>query len=53
LLDRNADLAPVYQLIALPVTVFIDQEGILRFHHIGIMTADQLDNYLTLLGVIQ
>jgi thiol-disulfide isomerase/thioredoxin len=53
LLDRNADLAPVYQLIALPVTVFIDQEGILRFHHIGIMTAEQLDNYLTLLGVTQ
>lgn len=53
LLDRSAELAPVYNLMALPVTVFIDQEGILRFHHIGFMTEEQFDNYLFLLGVTQ
>jgi thiol-disulfide isomerase/thioredoxin len=53
LLDRSAELAPIYQLMALPVTVFVDQEGILRFHHIGFMTEEQFDNYLFLLGVSQ
>ena len=53
LFDRTADLAPVYRLMALPVTVFVDREGILRFHHIGIMSDEQFSNYLIALGAIQ
>jgi thiol-disulfide isomerase/thioredoxin len=53
LLDRDANLAPVYRLMALPVTVFVDQEGILRYHHIGIMSEEQFSQYLEGMGVAQ
>lgn len=53
LFDRSADLAPVYRLMALPVTVFVDRDGILRFHHVGIMSEEQFSNYLKALGAIQ
>ena len=53
LMDRSAELAPVYRLMALPVTVFVDEEGILRYHHIGFMTEEQFSSYLTEMGVIQ
>ena len=53
LLDRSADLAPLYRLMALPVTVFVDRDGILQYHHIGFMTEEQFSNYLREMGVIQ
>ena len=53
LFDRAADLAPDYRLMALPVTVFVDREGILRFHHIGLLNDEQFSNYLKALGAIQ
>jgi thiol-disulfide isomerase/thioredoxin len=53
LLDRDADLAPVFRLMALPVTVFVDQEGMLRYHHVGAMSEEQFNNYLKVLGVVQ
>jgi hypothetical protein len=53
LLDRSADLAPLYRLMALPVTAFIDQQGILRFHHIGAMNEQQFGDYLKALGAVE
>jgi hypothetical protein len=33
-----------------PTSFFVDWEGIIRIHHIGVMTEAQLDGYLTQLG---
>jgi thiol-disulfide isomerase/thioredoxin len=53
LLDRNAKISGLYGVIGLPVTAFVDAEGILRFQHVGIMTEDQFTRYLMALGVMQ
>ena len=53
LLDRDAQVSSLYGVIGLPVTSFIDSQGILRYHHIGIMTEEQFSRYLMTLGVIQ
>jgi len=51
LLDKNAVVAELYRVFGLPVTVFIDREGVLRFDHIGLMAESQFDKYLLALGV--
>ena len=53
LLDTDAHVADLYRVFGLPATVFIDREGILRFHHIGVMTEEQFSRYLIALGVFQ
>jgi cytochrome c biogenesis protein CcmG/thiol:disulfide interchange protein DsbE len=53
LLDTNAKVAGSYKVFMLPTTFFIDQEGMIRFRHYGIMTPDQMAYYLRILGVIQ
>lgn len=53
LLDYNAKVAGSYKVFMLPTTIFIDQEGMIRFRHYGIMTPDQMAYYLRTLGVIQ
>ena len=53
LLDYNAKVAGSYKVFMLPTTFFIDQEGMIRFRHYGIMTPDQMAFYLRTLGVIQ
>lgn len=53
LLDYNAKVAGSYKVFMLPTTFFIDQEGMIRFRHYGIMTPDQMAYYLRTLGVIQ
>jgi peroxiredoxin len=52
LLDANAKVAGSYKVFMLPTTFFIDQEGMIRFRHYGIMTPDQIAYYLRILGVI-
>jgi len=51
LLDLTGKVGKQYQVMALPDTLFIDKEGILRFHHIGILSETQLAGYLAQLGV--
>jgi cytochrome c biogenesis protein CcmG/thiol:disulfide interchange protein DsbE len=53
LLDYNAKVAGSYKVFMLPTTFFIDQDGMIRFRHYGIMTPDQMAYYLRNLGVIQ
>ena len=40
--DSEASAASVYQITAMPVTVFIDAEGRIVSKHMGMMTPDQL-----------
>lgn len=51
LLDSTAKVGKQFQVMALPDTLFIDRDGILRFHHIGILSEAQLAAYLAQLGV--
>jgi cytochrome c biogenesis protein CcmG, thiol:disulfide interchange protein DsbE len=53
LLDYNAKVAGSYKVFMLPTTFFIDQDGMIRFRHYGIMTPKQLAYYLRTLGVVQ
>ena len=53
LLDYNGKVSGSYKVFMLPTTFFIDQDGMIRFRHYGIMTPDQMAYYLRTLGVIQ
>jgi thiol-disulfide isomerase/thioredoxin len=53
LLDLNAKVSEQYKVILLPTTFFIDEEGMIRFRHYGIMSPDQFTYYLQTLGVIE
>ena len=51
LLDPGGRVQELYQIRGYPTTYFVDAEGIIRIIHIGFMTEDQLDEYLTKVGV--
>jgi thiol-disulfide isomerase/thioredoxin len=53
LLDTNAEVTDLYKVWMLPTTVFVDEEGIVRFLHVGEITEQQLQAYLGRLGVIE
>jgi thiol-disulfide isomerase/thioredoxin len=52
-LDLDANVSVLYQTFGLPTSAIIDQEGMIRFQHIEITGEEQLQNYLTQLGVIE
>ncbi|MBN2043614.1 MAG: redoxin domain-containing protein [Anaerolineales bacterium] len=51
LLDPNGSVSSLYQVSAFPTSIFLDEHGIIRFIHIGLMTASQLDAYLLEMGL--
>ena len=51
LLDPGAKVQDLYRVRGYPTTIFVDEAGIVRFQHIGILSEDQLDGYLQALGV--
>jgi thiol-disulfide isomerase/thioredoxin len=51
LLDPQSDTSRLYNVLGLPTTFFIDENGILKFQHTGILTELQLLNYLNELGI--
>jgi len=53
LMDYDGSVATQYQVIGFPTTYFIDPNGIIKFLHVGVLTEEQLDGYLDLLGVIE
>ena len=53
LMDNDGSVATQYQVIGFPTTYFIDPNGIIKFLHVGVLTEEQLDGYLDLLGVIE
>jgi len=50
LLDPKADVQRLYQVHGYPTTFLIDQDGVIRVKHIGLITEEQLDIYLQELG---
>jgi len=51
LLDPGAVVQDQYQIRGYPSSYFVDEDGIIQFVHIGIMTDSQLDGYLGEMGV--
>lgn len=53
LLDPDAAVQDLYRVRAYPTSFLVDEQGIIRVQHLGIMSEDQLDGYLEELGVTQ
>ena len=53
LLDPGGNVQDLYRVRGYPTTFVIDEEGIIRFHHIGLLTEDQLESYLDQLGAVE
>lgn len=53
LLDPGGEIQELYRVRNYPTSFFIDTQGIVRIHHIGILSAKQLDRYLHQMGVVQ
>jgi len=51
LLDPGARVQSQYMIRSYPTSLFVDENGIIRFIHIGLMTESQLGNYLSQLGL--
>jgi hypothetical protein len=46
LLDTESRLLDEYRGLGLPMSLLVDQEGIIRERHMGVLTAAQLEDYL-------
>lgn len=53
LLDPGGEIQNEYRIRGYPTTVFLDENGIVQIVHIGIMSEDQLDDYLQEMGVFE
>jgi peroxiredoxin len=51
LLDPGAEVQEAYRVLGYPTSVFVDETGIIRAVHVGIMSSDQIDGYLANLGL--
>jgi thiol-disulfide isomerase/thioredoxin len=53
LLDPGAKVQGLYQIRGYPTTFILDETGIVKVQHIGVMTHSQLDGYLEKVGLVQ
>jgi peroxiredoxin len=53
LLDPGAEIQQLYRTRGYPTTFFVDRDGVIQVHHIGVMTEGQLDGYLQEIGLEQ
>jgi thiol-disulfide isomerase/thioredoxin len=51
LLDPEAEVQRLYQINGYPTTLIIDSDGVIRFRHIGLISDDQLDRYISEIGL--
>ena len=51
LLDPEAEIQRLYQINGYPTTFIIDSDGVIRVRHIGLITDDQLDRYISEIGL--
>ncbi|NJN43476.1 MAG: redoxin domain-containing protein [Anaerolineae bacterium] len=52
LLDPGGNVQNLYRIRGYPTSIFLDESGVVKIVHIGIMAESQLDGYLLELGVI-
>jgi len=53
LVDTDAKLQELYQIRGIPVSFFIDRDGIIRFIHYGRVSESRLNRYLVKVGLNQ
>ena len=53
LLDPGGNVQELYRVRGYPTTYIVDQDGVIRFHHIGLITEEQLDSYISQLGALE
>ena len=53
LLDPAARVQLQYQIRSYPTSLFVDENGMIKIVHIGLMTETQLENYLAQMGLVQ
>lgn len=51
LLDPGSRTTYLYRLRGYPTSYFVDEEGIIRYQHIGMLNEDQIEDYLIKMGV--
>ena len=51
LLDPGGEVQSLYRVLGYPTSFFVDPQGVIRVQHVGIMTENQLDNYLAQIGI--
>jgi peroxiredoxin len=51
LLDPGAQVQRLYRMRGYPSSFFVDTDGIIRAHHIGLMSMDQINENLTKVGL--
>jgi peroxiredoxin len=49
LIDENGRVEKTYRLVGLPMSLIVDQEGIIQVRHVGLLTQAQLEKYLAAL----
>jgi thiol-disulfide isomerase/thioredoxin len=50
LLDKDLQVEQLYRVQGLPSTYFLDEEGVIRFKHLGIISEEQVRGYLLQMG---
>ena len=51
LLDKNKDAVKEYLVQALPITFIIDEQGIIRAVHNGVVYSEDFKQYFSMIGV--
>ena len=51
LLDPGAEVQELYRNRSYPSSFFVDPNGVIQVHHIGVMTEGQLDDNLAAIGL--
>jgi peroxiredoxin len=51
LIDPKTEIQQLFQVRGYPTTLFIDRDGIIRVRHIGMVTENQLDEYLEIIDL--
>lgn len=52
LLDPGGEVQQLYRNRSYPTSFFVDEDGIIQVHHIGVMTDSQLDQNLAEVGLV-
>lgn len=47
LLDERGQVMNDYRALGLPISLLVDREGVIQERHVGILTASQLERYLS------
>lgn len=53
LMDHDGTVQNLYMVRGYPTSIFVDTEGVIQKIHIGIMSEQQIDEYLALIGLGQ